>query len=77
MEIILRKGELMNVIMIGSHLKVTGGITRVVKNYMQAGLKENKFGIFPNLLWQQSSRKHHIFYMAIYKVIFPTKCIKS
>lgn len=30
----------MNVIMIGSHLKVTGGITRVVKNYMQAGLKE-------------------------------------
>ncbi|MGG0300386.1 glycosyltransferase family 4 protein [Bacillus albus] len=30
----------MNVIMIGSHLKVTGGITRVVKNYMQAGLNE-------------------------------------
>ncbi|WP_242216868.1 glycosyltransferase family 4 protein [Bacillus cereus group sp. BfR-BA-01380] len=28
----------MNVIMIGSHLRVTGGITRVVKNYMQAGL---------------------------------------
>ena len=32
----------MNVIMIGSHLKVTGGITRVVKNYMQAGLKEKQ-----------------------------------
>ena len=31
----------MNVIMIGSHLKVTG-ITRVVKNYMQAGLKEKQ-----------------------------------
>lgn len=30
----------MNVIMIGSHLKVTGGITRVVKNYIQAGLNE-------------------------------------
>ncbi|HFK1497452.1 TPA: glycosyltransferase family 4 protein [Bacillus paranthracis] len=30
----------MNVIMIGSHLRVTGGITRVVKNYMQAGLSE-------------------------------------
>lgn len=30
----------MNVIMIGSHLRVTGGITRVVKNYMQAGLNE-------------------------------------
>jgi len=30
----------MKVIMIGSHLRVTGGITRVVKNYLQAGIKE-------------------------------------
>ncbi|HDR7607875.1 hypothetical protein S3E15_05153 [Bacillus mycoides] len=38
----------MNVIMIGSHLKVTGGITRVVKNYMQAGLnKKTNLEYFP------------------------------
>ena len=30
----------MKVIMIGSHIRVTGGITRVVKNYIQAGLNE-------------------------------------
>ncbi|MCK1991637.1 glycosyltransferase family 4 protein [Peribacillus muralis] len=30
----------MKVIMIGSHLRTTGGITRVVKNYFQAGLNE-------------------------------------
>lgn len=30
----------MNVLMIGSHLRVNGGITRVVKNYMEAGLNE-------------------------------------
>ena len=28
----------MKVIMIGSHLRVTGGITRVVKNYLESGL---------------------------------------
>lgn len=28
----------MNVLMIGSHLKVSGGITRVVKNYIKAGI---------------------------------------
>lgn len=33
-----RKGEQMNIIMIGSHLRVTGGITRVIKNYIQADL---------------------------------------
>ena len=38
----------MNVIMIGSHLKVTGGITRVVKNYLQAGLnKKTNLEYFP------------------------------
>lgn len=30
----------MKVIMIGSHLRVKGGITRVVKNYLKAGLTE-------------------------------------
>ncbi|MFK4391704.1 glycosyl transferase [Bacillus sp. AFS026049] len=30
----------MKVIMIGSHSRVTGGITRVVKNYIQAGLDQ-------------------------------------
>lgn len=30
----------MKVIMVGSHLRVTGGITRVVKNYIQAGLNK-------------------------------------
>ena len=30
----------MKVIMIGSHLRVTGGITRVVKNYIQAGIQK-------------------------------------
>ncbi|MDM5221855.1 glycosyltransferase family 4 protein [Peribacillus sp. NJ11] len=30
----------MKVIMIGSHLRTTGGITRVVKNYFQAGLNK-------------------------------------
>ena len=30
----------MKVIMIGSHLRVTGGITRVVKNYLESGLPQ-------------------------------------
>jgi len=38
----------MRVIMIGSHLRVTGGITRVVKNYIQAGLnKKTTLEYFP------------------------------
>ena len=37
----------MNVIMIGSHLKVTGGITRVVKNYMQAYQGKTNLEYFP------------------------------
>ncbi|PEC51940.1 glycosyltransferase family 4 protein [Bacillus sp. AFS096315] len=38
----------MKVIMIGSHLRVTGGITRVVKNYIQAGLnKKAELEYFP------------------------------
>jgi glycosyltransferase involved in cell wall biosynthesis len=38
----------MKVIMIGSHLRVTGGITRVVKNYIQAGLnKKTELEYFP------------------------------
>ncbi|MDG4658482.1 glycosyltransferase family 4 protein [Ectobacillus antri] len=38
----------MNVIMIGSHLRVTGGITRVVKNYIEADLgKKVNLEYFP------------------------------
>ncbi|MGZ9818823.1 glycosyltransferase family 4 protein [Peribacillus simplex] len=33
-------GEYMKVIMIGSHLRTTGGITRVVKNYLQSDLNK-------------------------------------
>ncbi|GAB6599046.1 glycosyl transferase [Bacillus cereus] len=39
----------MKVIMIGSHLRVTGGITRVVKNYIKAGLnKKVNLEYFPS-----------------------------
>lgn len=38
----------MRVLMIGSHLRVNGGITRVVKNYIEAGLPEKvNFEYFP------------------------------
>ncbi|MFJ7509859.1 glycosyltransferase family 4 protein [Peribacillus simplex] len=38
----------MNVIMIGSHLRTTGGITRVVKNYLQSNLdKKVNLEYFP------------------------------
>ncbi|MCM3029814.1 glycosyltransferase family 4 protein [Niallia sp. MER 6] len=38
----------MKVLMIGSHLKVPGGITRVVKNYIEGGLpQKTKFEYFP------------------------------
>ncbi len=30
----------MKVIMIGSHLRVTGGITSVIKNYLESGLPQ-------------------------------------
>ena len=60
----------MNVIMIGSHLKVTGGITRVVKNYMQAGLKEKQIWNISQLIMAESSRKHHIFIWQYIKLFF-------
>ncbi|MEY8756305.1 glycosyltransferase family 4 protein [Peribacillus frigoritolerans] len=42
------KGENMKVIMIGSHLRTTGGITRVVKNYLQSDLdKKVNLEYFP------------------------------
>lgn len=41
----------MKVLMIGSNLKVPGGITRVVKNYIQAGIEEKvNFEYFPTYL---------------------------
>jgi glycosyltransferase involved in cell wall biosynthesis len=41
----------MKVLMIGSHLKVNGGITRVVKNYIQAGIGDKlTFKYFPTYL---------------------------
>ncbi|PFN07059.1 glycosyltransferase family 4 protein [Bacillus cereus] len=54
----------MNVIMIGSHLRVTGGITRVVKNYMQAGLNEKtNLEYFPT--YYGSNHFVNILYFAI------------
>ncbi|MDE4085888.1 glycosyltransferase family 4 protein [Planococcus maritimus] len=41
----------MKVLMIGSKISVPGGITRVVKNYIQAGIKEKvEFEYFPTYL---------------------------
>ena len=43
----------MKVIMIGSHLRVTGGITRVVKNYLESGLpQKSRSRILSYLLWE-------------------------
>lgn len=51
----------MKVIMIGSHLRVTGGITRVVKNYLESGLpKKVNLEYFPT--YYGSNHLLNIFY---------------
>ncbi|OAS88184.1 MULTISPECIES: glycosyltransferase family 4 protein [Metabacillus] len=51
----------MKVIMIGSHLRVTGGITRVVKNYLESGLPQKvNFEYFPT--YHGSNHFLNIFY---------------
>ncbi|MBK5470008.1 MULTISPECIES: glycosyltransferase family 4 protein [Bacillus] len=67
----------MNVIMIGSHIRVTGGITRVVKNYMQAGLSEKtKLEYFPT--YYGSNHFVNIFYFMIQyvKLFFKLNVLK-
>ena len=62
----------MKVLMIGSHLRVTGGITRVIKNYFEAGLgKKVSLEHFPTYFGS-----NHIYNLIYYFIKYLTLIIK-
>lgn len=68
----------MKVLMIGSHLRVTGGITRVVKNYIQAGLgKKVNLEYFPTYYGSNHPVNILYFVSQYLKLFFKLKVLKQ
>jgi glycosyltransferase involved in cell wall biosynthesis len=66
----------MNILMIGSHLRVKGGITRVIKNYIDAGLGENvNLFFFPTYVGSNIITNIIYFYLKLL-ILIPLLIIK-